>query len=118
LWKAAGITPQGNWYVVSDQGPVGSLKQASDAQGYALIDRATFLENKDKFQLEVLYEGDKLLRDFYHVVTVNPDRAAKLNYPAALAWAQYLTSPEAQAIIQQFGVDRYGQPIFFPAAQP
>jgi tungstate transport system substrate-binding protein len=118
LWKAAGVTPQGSWYVASDQGPVGALKQASDAQAYALTDRVTYLENKDKFQLEILYEGDELLRDEYHVVTVNPDRSPKINYAAAQALAQFLISAEAQALIQQFGVDRYGQPIFFPAAQP
>jgi len=118
IWKAAGVTPQGDWYVFSDQGPVGALKQASDGQGYTLTDRATFLENKDQLQLEVLYEGDELLRDYYHVVTVNPDRSSKINYPAAQALVQYLTSPEAQAIIQQNGVDRFGQPIFFPASQP
>jgi len=118
LWKAAGVTPQGDWYVFSDQGPVGALKLASDGQGYSLTDRATFLENKDLLQLEVLYEGDELLRDYYHVVTVNPDRSPKINYPAAQALAQFLTSPEAQAIIQQIGVDQYGQPIFFPAGQP
>jgi tungstate transport system substrate-binding protein len=118
LWKAAGVTPQGDWYVFSDQGPLGALKQASNGQGYTLTDRVTFLENKDQLQLEVLYEGDELLHDYYHVVTVNPDRSPKINYPAALAWAQYLTSPEAQAIIQQFGADRFGQPIFFPAGQP
>jgi tungstate transport system substrate-binding protein len=117
LWKAAGVTPQGNWYVFSDQGPVGALKLASDGQGYTLTDRATFLENKDQFQLEILYEGDELLRDYYHVVTVNPDRSPKINYPAAQALAQYLTSSEAQAIIQQNGVDKFGQPVFFPAGQ-
>ncbi len=118
LWKAAGVAPQGSWYVVSDQGPVGALKQASDAQAYALTDRVTYLENRDKFQLEILYEGDELLRDEYHLVTVNPDRSPKINYAAAQALAQFLTSAEVQALIQQFGVDRYGQPIFFPAAQP
>jgi tungstate transport system substrate-binding protein len=118
LWKAAGVTPEGDWYVFSEQGPVGALKQASDGQGYTLIDRATFLENKGQTQLEILYEGDELMRDYYHVVTVNPERSPKINYPAAQALAQFLTSPEAQAIIQQNSVDRFGQPIFFPAAQP
>lgn len=118
LWKTAGVTPQGGWYTVTDQGPVGTLKLASDASAYALTERATFLKNKDKFNLEILYEGDELLRDYYHVLTVNPDQSTKINYPAALALAQFLTSPEAQAIIQQFGVDTLGQPIFFPASQP
>jgi tungstate transport system substrate-binding protein len=117
LWKAAGVSPQGTWYVFSDQGPVGALKLASDGQGYTLTDRVTFLQNKDQFQLEVLYEGDELMRDYYHVVTVNPDRSPKINYAGAQALAQFITSPEGQAIIQQIGVDQYGQPIFFPAAQ-
>jgi tungstate transport system substrate-binding protein len=118
LWKEAGITPQGSWYAVTSEGPAGTLKLAADRDGYALTERATFLENRDKIDLEVLYEGDPRLRDLYHVLTVNPDRSPKINYAAASALAQFLTSPEAKAIIQQFGVDRYGQPIFFPVDQP
>jgi tungstate transport system substrate-binding protein len=113
LWKTAGISPEGAWYVTSDQGPIGTLKLASDGEGYTLSDRATYLENKDKFKLEVLYQGDQLLRNPYHVLTVNPDRSPKINYAGASALAQFLTSPEAQAIIEKFGVDRFGEPVFF-----
>jgi tungstate transport system substrate-binding protein len=114
LWKTAGVSPEGAWYITSDQGPVGTLKLASDGNGYTLSDRATYLENKAQLQLEMLYQGDSLLRDAYHVLTVSPERSPKINYTGASALAQFLTSPEARAIIEKFGVDRFGEPIFFP----
>ena len=34
----------------------------------------------------------------------------------AKAFEEFLLSPETQAIIQNFGADKYGQPLFFPDA--
>jgi tungstate transport system substrate-binding protein len=33
-----------------------------------------------------------------------------------MAFASYLTKAETQKIISEFGVDKYGQPLFFPDA--
>lgn len=117
LWKKAGITPSGEWYVAAtDAGMVGTMKLASDKKAYTLIDRATFLENQSKFKLALLFEGSEDLFNKYHAVTVNPDRSPKINYAAAQAFIQFLTSPQAQEIIAQHQASQFGQPIFFPDA--
>jgi tungstate transport system substrate-binding protein len=116
IWQWAGITPQGIWYVVPDEGDEGTLKMANDQRGYTLIDRASFLEIKKSLglNLDILIEGDRGLYNVYHLITMNPERAPKVDHAGAAAFVAYLTSPEVQAYIAQFGVDRYGQQVFFP----
>jgi tungstate transport system substrate-binding protein len=118
IWKAAGVTPSGNWYTSAttnetSSGNPGTLKLASDAKAYTLMDRATYLEYHSQYPLELLYQGDTELFDIYYAVPVNPEKSDKINYAAAQAFVQYLASPEIQALIAQFGTDKYGQPIFF-----
>lgn len=118
IWKAAGVTPAGSWYksattAETQSGNPGTLKLASDLKAYTLMDRTTYLENRDKYTLALLFEGDEALFDNYYAVPVNPEKSDKINYAAAQAFVQYLASPEVQALIGQFGADKYGQPVFF-----
>jgi tungstate transport system substrate-binding protein len=43
IWKAAGITPEGEWYSSTGQGMGELLTMADETQGYTLSDRATYL---------------------------------------------------------------------------
>jgi tungstate transport system substrate-binding protein len=117
LWKQAGLDPTGkDWYIESGQGQGATLSIASEKAGYALTDRGTFLAYKSNVDLEILVEGDPFLLNVYHVLTVNPERFPNTNLVAAKAFADFITSAEGQKIIGDFGVDKYGQPLFFPDA--
>jgi tungstate transport system substrate-binding protein len=116
LWKKAEITPAGDWYVESGQGMGATLKIAGEKAGYTLTDRATYLANKEGLGLDVLVEGDTSLLNIYHVITVNPAKWPKVNVEGAKAFAQWLISPDTQKLIGEFGVEKYGQPLFFPDA--
>jgi len=116
IWKAANITPSGDWYVESGQGMGATLKIASEQADYTLTDRATYLANKDNLQLDLLVEGDKSLLNIYHVIAVNPANCSTVNNVGALAFADYMVSPETQALIGSFGTEKYGQPLFTPDA--
>jgi tungstate transport system substrate-binding protein len=63
-----------------------------------------------------MVEGEAALLNVYHVITVNPEKWPKVNNEGAKAFAQFLVSPETQAVIGEFGVDKFGQPLFFPDA--
>ena len=89
---------------------------ASEKEAYILTDRATYLANQDNYRLEVLVEGDTSLLNVYHVITVNPDKWPQVNYDGALAFASFLTDPATQKAIAEFGVDKFGQPLFYPDA--
>lgn len=117
LWKKAALDPAGQaWYLETGQGMGASLIVASEKGGYILTDRATYLANKDNLQLEILLEGDNSLLNVYHVLTVNPEAWPKVNYDGALAFSEFLTDPTTQDVIEQFGLDKYGQPLFYPDA--
>lgn len=117
FWKKAELDPKGQaWYLETGQGMGASLTVASEKGAYILTDRATYLANKDNFELEILLEGNQALLNVYHVITVNPDTWPKMNYEGALAFANFITDPATQAMIEEFGKDKYGQPLFFPDA--
>jgi len=117
LWGKTSSDPNGQaWYIESGQGMGATLTIASEKQAYTLTDRATYLANKENFSLEILVEGDAALLNVYHVITVNPDKWPKSNYDGAMAFAKFMTAPEIQAVIGEFGVEKFGQPLFFPDA--
>lgn len=116
LWKSGEIDPQGDWYIESGQGMAATLKIAGEKAAYTLTDRATYLATREGLGLEILVEGDPVLLNVYHVITVNPEKWPKVNNTGATAFAQFLIDGETQKVIGEFGVDKYGQPLFFPDA--
>jgi len=116
LWEAAGSPPLGGWYIESGQGMGATLRITSEKQAYTLTDRATYLANRATLQLEVLLEGDPSLLNIYHVIVVNPEKWPQVNLSGARAFVEFLLAPETQALIGQFGVSDYGQPLFYPDA--
>ncbi len=116
LWKAAGIMPTGSWYIESGQGMGATLSIAFDKGAYTLTDRATYLAFRKRLQLAILLEGDAPLLNVYHVLEVDPTRYPRVNAAGGKAFADFLVSGEAQAVIRTFGVEKYGEPLFFPDA--
>lgn len=116
LWQKAGIQPGGDWYQETGQGMVATLKVASERQAYTLSDRGTYLANREQLDLIVVFEGDPALLNIYHVITVNPAGRPWVNLQGARAFAAFLVAPTTQTFIGQFGVDRFGQPLFTPDA--
>ena len=117
LWKNAGFDPAGEeWYLETGQGQGATLSIASEKGGYVLTDRGTFLAYQSNVDLEILVEGDPFLLNVYHVITVNPEKHPHVNLAGAQAFADFITSAEGQQIIAEFGVEEYGQPLFFSDA--
>ena len=113
LWRAAGITPRGPRYIESGQGMGATLTIASEKGAYTLTDRATYLAFKKRIQLAIFLERDVALLNIYDVLEVNPARHARANAVGGKAFTDFLISPEAQAVIKNFGVEKYGEPLFF-----
>ncbi len=119
IWAKTDVDPvtvKPAWYIETGQGMGPSLTIASEKGAYTLTDRATYLANKDKLELEILVEGNKTLLNVYHVITVNPDKWAKVNYDGATAFMKFMTEPATQDVIRTFGMDTFGQSLFFPDA--
>lgn len=117
LWKQAGVEPAGDWYIESGTGMGDTLNIANERQAYTISDRGTYLALKDRLDLPILVEGDRVLLNVYHVITLNPDNGPGINTTGGEAFAQFLLAPDTQAFIGSFGVDRFGQPLFTPCAE-
>ncbi len=116
IWTKAGITPTGAWYVSTGSGMGDVLRVASEKQGYTLADRGTYLNLKDTLNLEILYQGDPMLYNLYHVMQVNPEKYPNVNAAGAQAFSDFVTGKEAQEFLNVYGVDKFGLPLFFPDA--
>lgn len=114
LWQAAGVSAAGKWYQETGLGMGETLRVASEKDGYALTDRATYLSLKKVLNLAVVLEGDPLLLNIYHVMEVNQIRFPRVNKAGAKAFADFMLSAEAQEAIRVFGMDKYGEPLFVP----
>lgn len=117
LWSGAAIDPTGqSWYEESGQGMGATLQIANQKSGYTVTDRGTYLAQKANLDLEILFEGDGSLLNYYHVIVVNPEKHAGVNVEGARAFAAFLLGDDIQQIIGAFGVEEYGQPLFVPDA--
>jgi tungstate transport system substrate-binding protein len=116
LWKEAGVTPGSPWYIESGQGMGATLGIAYDRGAYTLTDRATLLAFARRVDLKVMVEGDRRLLNVYSVMEVNPANGPRVNMAGGRAFADFMVSADAQAVIRSFGADRFGQPLFVPIA--
>jgi tungstate transport system substrate-binding protein len=114
LWKQAGVKPAAPWYIESGQGMGATLGIADDRRAYTLTDRATLLAFSKRVRLVTMVEGDRPLLNIYSVMEVNPANGRRVNAVGGKAFADFMLTPETQAVIKTFGVDRYGQPLFVP----
>ncbi len=126
LWESAGITPDStaDWYSSLGQGMGDTLNFANETGAYTLTDRGTFLAQMENLpDLVVLMGGDSIdsnadpaLYNPYGVVPVNPDKG-DIDAELANAFVEWLTSVETQEKIGEFGVDKFGQPLFYPDSE-
>jgi tungstate transport system substrate-binding protein len=120
VWEKAGIKPEGRWYLLFADGKLGNkatTKFADEKKAYTLMDRATYLTVKKEIALAPLVEGDAVLLNYIAVIAVNPAKFPNVNADGTKAFMDWLVDSEAQGIIKAFGVDAYGEPLFFPNAK-
>jgi tungstate transport system substrate-binding protein len=116
LWKQAGVEPAGSWYIESGQGMGATLGIATDRRGYTITDRGTWLAFQKRVDLPILVEKDRPLLNIYSVMEVNPANGPRVNAAGGKTFADFMVSPEIQAVIRSFGVEKFGQPLFVPIA--
>lgn len=116
LWKLAGIEPKGAWYIESGQGMGATLGIANERDAYTLTDRGTYLALGKRLNLPLLLEGDKLLLNIYSVLEINSANGPRVNVIGGKSFTDFMVSPETQKVIKTFGMEKYGQPLFVPAA--
>ena len=117
-WDKAGIDPKGQgWYVVTGQGIPQTLKVAGQKQGYMIIDRLSFLQNKSGVPLTSLVEGCAMLMNQCDAIMVSPTKldGKTVDTENAKQFITYLTSKTGQDAIGSF--KRYNMVMYHPNAE-
>ena len=117
IWKELNIDPQGQeWYEVSKKFMLDSLLDADKNGQYHMLDSSTWALHKSKTKgLQLLVKGPP---NEYEMCLVSAKKHWHLQYNQDLAekFYNYLLGNEGQKIIAEFGVKKYGEPIYYPTA--
>ncbi len=119
IWDKLGITDYESNpnYVSAGAGMGDTINMTDEKGGYCLTDRGTWLAKKADYpDMDIICEGDANLLNQYGVIAVNPEKYPDLNNEAANTFIEWICSPEVQELIGKFGVEEYGEPLFFTNA--
>ncbi len=117
LWKAVGVDidkDKGAWYKSIGQGMGAALNTAAADNAYVLSDRGTWLNFKNKDNLQVVVEGDKRLFNQYGVMLVNPAKHPHVKKELGQQFIDWLVSAEGQKAIAGYKIN--GEQLFYPNA--
>jgi tungstate transport system substrate-binding protein len=115
LWRASGRLVRWRGYAETGQGMSATLRVADERRAYALTDRASYGVLRHRLALVPLREREPALLNVYHVLEVSSEGRPRVNAAGAQALADFLTSDAVQALLRDFGRERYGAPLFVPA---
>ncbi len=121
IWKSVGydyeaVQESGPWYIEAGSGMGPALVMSSEKQAYTLSDLGTFLSYKGKLDLVPLVDKGDILLNVYSAIAINPEKYPKTKIEMANNLIDFLTSPEIQEFIGNYGVKEYGMPLFTPCA--
>jgi tungstate transport system substrate-binding protein len=115
VWQKAGITPSGDWYIVTKDFMTATLKRANDERGYFMTDSSTWVaEQKNVPNLKILFKGDKFLVNTYHALCQPAGATPRAEWAAA--FIDFVASEAGQKIIREYGKAQYGQGLYDDAA--
>lgn len=121
IWKAAGfnyttqIKGSGDWYREAGTGMGATLEMANEKEAYTLSDIGTYLAYKGNLDLVTIVDEGEILLNVYSAMQINQEKFPDINSTVAKDWVNFLISDDVQKEIASFGVDRYGQPLFYAA---
>ncbi|WP_287926800.1 substrate-binding domain-containing protein [Diaphorobacter sp.] len=113
-WKIATEGVKGSGYKECGCGMGPALNIAASSGAYALTDRGTWLNFKNRDNLAVLVEGDKRLFNQYGVMVVNPAKHPHVKQAEAQKFVDWVVSPAGQSAIAGYKIN--GEQLFFPNA--
>lgn len=121
LWAAAGFNHTqirtSSWYLEAGVGMTETLQLANQKNAYTLSDMASYLNNKNKGNIQLaqfMGEGQKDMINVYAAIPCNPQKLNGTKFDAAMAFIRYLVSEDGQELFENFGVQEYGGAVFKP----
>ena len=127
LWLASGLEPYSSesWYHSLGQGMSATLNYANETDAYTLTDRGTYLTQSEHLPFLTLMVGgesinkntDPDLYNPYGVIPVHSKKNDRINHQLTLQFVDWLTSVETREHIGTFGVEKFGQQLFYTHRQ-
>ncbi|WP_425600597.1 substrate-binding domain-containing protein [Skermanella aerolata] len=119
LWQMAEVdvtsAGTGGWYRSTGSGMGPTLNTSAAMDAYALTDRGTWLNFRNRGNLTILVEGDKRLFNQYGVMAVNPAKHPHVKLEDGALFVNWLLSKEGQDAIAGYKIN--GEQLFFPNAE-
>lgn len=111
IWEKAGIQPGGEWYVVTKDFMMATLKRADAEKGYFMTDSSTWVSARREMKnVKILFKGDVFLVNTYH--TLLQPAGATPGQATASRFIDFVLSAEGQAMMRTFGAEQYGEGIY------
>jgi len=115
IWSDLGIKPIGqNWYEVSNIFMLQSMLNSDKNGQYHMLDSSTWAMHKSKCKnSKLLVKGPP---NEYEMCLVNAEKHPNLKYNQDLAekFYAFAISEKGQKLIANFGVKKYGEPLYYP----
>jgi tungstate transport system substrate-binding protein len=117
LWRAASVEPKGDW-VLKDEtvSKFDILQFARSNNAYVIVGYIPArLGKMNPAGMEILVQGDPLMRRPFIVMEANPKKFPQANHAGARALSDFLLSPKVQQFLTEFGQKTTGRgPLFHP----
>lgn len=111
IWKSAGVVPEGDWYVITKDFMMATLKKADEIGGYFMTDSSTWVAGqKDLSGLAILFKGDPVLINTYHGLC--QPKGTTTGQEAAEQFIDFLGSEAGQKIVRTYGESAHGAPMY------
>jgi tungstate transport system substrate-binding protein len=110
----ATVEKSGTWYIESGKGMGETLQMANEKGAYTFTDEGTYLSYKSNLTLTPIITKGASLLNIYSVMTVYNGKQPVDKIQMANNFINFLISPQTQADIGNFGVDKYGKSLFTP----
>ena len=104
----------GSWYRETGSGMGATLNTSSAMNAYALTDRATWLNFKNKADLTILVQGDSVLFNQYGIILVNPEKHPHVKAKDGQTFIDWVLSETGQKAINAYRIK--GKQAFFANA--
>jgi tungstate transport system substrate-binding protein len=115
VWKDIGVNPANeDWYEVSKAFMLQSMLNSDQNGQYHMLDSSTWTIHKSKCKNSILLV--KGPPNEYEMCLVNPEKHPNLKYNQDLAekFYDFAVSEKGQKLIQNFGIEKYGESVYYP----
>lgn len=104
------------WYIEAGAGMTATLRLANQKDAYTLTDVATYLKNYANGNIELVkvVDSGKDTLNVYSAIVCDPEENPRDMFDVSMGFVHFLISDEVQSILETYGEEVFGSPLFNP----